>query len=88
MLIGHPAGGNLTFSLGGKLLAYDDTQLQYVAETEPGSGGSPVFNEQWQVIGVHRLRGDIPLLKGQGRVIACQAVSLPAVRQALKAQFG
>jgi hypothetical protein len=88
ILIGHPRGGDLTFSLGGILLAYDNTQLQYVAEMEPGSGGSPVFNELWQVIGVHRLRGDIPLLSGQGRASACQAVSLPAVRQALRAQLG
>jgi hypothetical protein len=88
ILIGHPGGRDLTFSLGGVLLEHDDTQLQYVAETEPGSGGSPVLNSLWQAIGVHRLRGNIPRLSGQGRMDACQAVSLPAVREALRAEFG
>jgi len=88
ILIGHPKGGELAFSLGGMLLAYDDTQLQYVAETEAGSAGSPVLNRLWRVIGVHRLRGDIALLNGQGKARVCQAVSLLAVRQALNAQLG
>jgi hypothetical protein len=88
ILIGHPLGGALTFSLGGMLLAHDSTQLQYMAETEPGSGGSPVLNACWEVIGVHRLSGDIALLSGQGKARACQAVSLLAVRQALREQFG
>jgi hypothetical protein len=90
IIIGHPLGGDLTFGFGGVLLEHDDTQLQYVADTSPGSGGSPVLNStRWQVIGVHRLRGNLRRLSGgQGRVDACQAVSLPAVRQALRAQFG
>jgi hypothetical protein len=87
-LVGHPQGGSLAFSLGGVLLASDNLQIQYLAETEPGSGGSPVFNDRWQVIGIHRLHGDIRLLNGQGRVNACEAVSISAVRQALATQLG
>lgn len=83
IVVGHPGGRGLTFSLGGVLVDHDDARLQYVAETEPGSGGSPVLNESWRVIGVHRLRGNIPRLTGPGRLDACQAVSLHAVRQAL-----
>jgi Domain of unknown function (DUF4062)/Trypsin-like peptidase domain len=89
IIIGHPGGRDLTVSLGGVFLEHDATQLQYFADTEAGSGGSPVLNSFWQVIGVHRLRGDIRRLSGEARVNdACQAVSLPAVRQALRAQFG
>lgn len=83
IVIGHPHGGQLSYSLDGFLLDHDDTALQYLAETEPGSGGSAVLNHSWQVIGVHRLRGNLPTLRGDGRVDACQAVSLPAVRRAL-----
>src|SRR5262249_20375841 len=57
IIIGHPLGGDLTFGFGGVLLEHDDTQLQYVADTSPGSGGSPVLDALWKVIGVHRLRG-------------------------------
>lgn len=31
--------------------------LHYVADTEPGSSGSPVFNNQWQVIALHHWGG-------------------------------
>ncbi len=30
-----------------------ETVLHYVADTEPGSSGSPVFNDQWQAIALH-----------------------------------
>lgn len=89
MVIGHPSGGPLCFSLDGFLLDYDDAALQYVAMTEPGSGGSPVLDRDWRTLGIHRLRGtNIQSLNGEGRVNACQAVSLLAVRQALIKQFG
>lgn len=87
-VVGHPAGRELTFSLGGRLLAQDETRVQYTAVTHKGSGGSPVFDESWHVIGVHRLRGDLPVLGGQGRHHACEAVSLPAICRALRAEFG
>lgn len=32
----------------------DPTRLYYVTDTEKGSSGSPVFNDAWQVIGLHR----------------------------------
>ena len=88
IVIGHPRGGQLSFSLDGFLLDHNDVALQYEAVTEPGSGGSPVLDDDWRAIGVHRLRGNIPRVNGEGRVDACQAVSLPAVREALKKEFG
>lgn len=30
-----------------------NTVLHYVADTEPGASGSPVFNDEWQVIALH-----------------------------------
>jgi hypothetical protein len=89
ILIGHPRGGALTFSLGGVLLDHDDRRLQYVVQTEPGSGGSPVLNTKWEAIGVHRVRGTLPPLSGQGQPRdVCEAFSLPAIQQALRAHFG
>lgn len=53
-IIQHP-GGSV------KRLALQDNDitkrlpnfLQYVADTRPGSSGSPVFNNQWQVVALH-----------------------------------
>ncbi|CAN1211125.1 Serine protease [Tumidithrix helvetica PCC 7403] len=30
-----------------------NTVLHYVADTEPGASGSPVFNDEWQVVALH-----------------------------------
>jgi len=35
---------------------YDDC-LHYVADTEPGSSGSPVYNSEWQLIALHHWGG-------------------------------
>jgi hypothetical protein len=88
-LIGHPRGGPLAFSIDNcRLLDHDERSLQYLADTHPGSGGSPVFNQLWEVLGIHRLRGELPRLHGEGMVTACQAVSLQAVRTALRTALG
>lgn len=53
-IIGHPKGRKLSFSIHDNfLLDHDDTMLHYRSPTEPGSSGSPVFNEQWALIGLH-----------------------------------
>jgi endonuclease G, mitochondrial len=39
--------------------------LHYETDTEPGSSGSPVFNDQWQVVGLHHAA--VP--RGEGRFI-------------------
>lgn len=53
-IIGHPRGGGLSFSLvNNELVAADPTRLHYLAPTEPGSSGSPVFNEKWSLVGLH-----------------------------------
>jgi len=53
-VIGHPRGETLSFSIqDNKLLDHDAPFLHYRAPTEGGSSGSPVFNAQWRLIGLH-----------------------------------
>lgn len=40
-----------------RLVSRLDTVLHYVADTEPGSSGSPVFNNEWRVIALHHWGG-------------------------------
>lgn len=32
---------------------FDESVLQYLTDTEHGSSGSPVFNDEWEIIGLH-----------------------------------
>ncbi|HET6253324.1 MAG TPA: serine protease [Puia sp.] len=67
-IIGHPLGGILRISLQDNIfLDSDDRLMQYRTPTEHGSSGSPVFNENWELIGIHHAGGDnLPLLNRPG----------------------
>lgn len=57
-VIGHPAGGTLSFSIQDNiLLDHEAPRLHYRAPTEGGSSGSPVFNAQWKLVGLHHAGG-------------------------------
>jgi V8-like Glu-specific endopeptidase len=54
-IIQHPSGGPKRVALRNNLV-YDSEfpRLRYFTDTEHGSSGSPVFNDQWQVVALHR----------------------------------
>jgi V8-like Glu-specific endopeptidase len=53
-IAGHPGGGDLNVSLhDNHLLEYNDELMQYRTPTDPGSSGSPVFNDEWELVGLH-----------------------------------
>ena len=41
--------------------------LHYEADTEPGSSGSPVFNDQWEVVALHH--SGVPRSDSEGRML-------------------
>jgi endonuclease G len=54
------------------LIEAGETDLWYVTETAAASSGAPLFNDSWQVVGVHRVgvpargaRGDILTVDGE-----------------------
>jgi V8-like Glu-specific endopeptidase len=57
-IIGHPCGGVLQISLQDNiLLSCNDRLMHYRTPTARGSSGSPVFNDNWELIGIHHAGG-------------------------------
>ncbi|WP_454048906.1 DNA/RNA non-specific endonuclease [Cellulomonas sp. Marseille-Q8402] len=53
-IVQHPRGREKEVVLReNKLVDIPEQVLHYVTDTEPGSSGSPVFNDQWEVIALH-----------------------------------
>jgi endonuclease G, mitochondrial len=54
-IIQHPGGQSRRVAFrNNKLLSLDDErQLVYETDTKPGSSGSPVFNDRWQLVALH-----------------------------------
>ena len=53
-LIQHPKGNHKEIVLyGNRVQAVYQNFIQYETDAEPGSSGSPLFNEQWQLVGIH-----------------------------------
>ena len=74
-VIQHPDGGPKMIGLSHNLIRYvDGDVLQYWTDTKTGSSGAPVFNSQWQVVGLHHRwvsapDGDGVAYRNQGRRI-------------------
>ena len=87
-VIGHPLGGGLQISLHDSvLLDIDEAErlVHYRTPTDPASSGSPVFNTEWQVIGLHHGgSAKTPRLHGPGDYEANEAISLRAIRAAMQ----
>jgi len=45
-----------------------DRHLHYLTDTAPGSSGSPVFNDQWEVVALHR--SGVPETDASGGIVA------------------
>lgn len=53
-IIQHPKGEAKQIVLRhNKLIDLLDTFAHYLTDTEPGSSGSPVYNDQWEVVALH-----------------------------------
>lgn len=60
-IIQHPNGQPKQISIQNNVVEYvGGNVLQYVTSTSPGSSGSPVFNDGWQVVGLHHAGTYLP----------------------------
>jgi V8-like Glu-specific endopeptidase len=54
-IVHYPLGGPQQFSLrNNEIIAVDKNRFYYLSDTDEGSSGSPIFNDDWNVIGIHR----------------------------------
>jgi endonuclease G, mitochondrial len=67
-IVGHPMGRLKEISIRNNTL---DLQLEdflhYATDTEPGNSGSPVFNDQWEVVALHH--SGVPKTDEQGNYL-------------------
>ncbi|TMR07380.1 endonuclease [Actinomadura soli] len=60
-IVQHPRGDRKQVALReNKIVDIPERFLHYAADTEPGSSGSPVFNDQWEVVALHHASVPVP----------------------------
>lgn len=61
-IIQHPEGTTKKIAAPDEIIKIDNdnNKLYYKVDTKEGSSGSPVFNQDWKVIGLHRASTDLP----------------------------
>ncbi len=90
-IIQHPLGGPKRIAIRSNY--YVDTistdnaprRMRYLTDTEPGSSGSPVFDDNWQVIALHHAAVQVPESTYKGAVIKYnnQGIDMRAILKSL-----
>jgi endonuclease G, mitochondrial len=89
-IIQHPDGKPKKFGIRNNLVtAATATEIRYFTDTMSGSSGSPVFNDTWQVVALHRGSAFVKGVKFQGRDVAYVNVGtqLSAILNDLKQRY-
>lgn len=88
IIIQHPLGAPKQFALDALAVRYaDDNIVQYVADTQKGSSGSPVFNARMQVIALHQAEAELTLPDEAGRPVVVwrnQGLRIDRVKDGLR----
>ncbi|MEU5595229.1 serine protease [Streptomyces sp. NPDC020298] len=67
-VVGHPMGRLKEIAVRDNMLQVRlDDFLHYKTDTEPGNSGSPVYNDQWEVVALHH--SGVPRTDDQGRIL-------------------
>ncbi len=81
--IGYPFGAKLALSMQDNLLIdFRAPLLQYRTPTDPGSSGSPIFDDQWQLVALHHAGSRrMPKLSGSGTHEANEGIWINAIQE-------
>jgi V8-like Glu-specific endopeptidase len=81
VIIQHPNGGLKRITLTANYVTGTQVpRLHYTTDTMPGSSGSPVFNDQWQVIAIHHAGGKLQVDAGGGTRYVNEGILMSAIR--------
>jgi V8-like Glu-specific endopeptidase len=83
-IIQHPDGGRKQVALNeNKVLGFYSNFIHYTTDTMPGSSGSPVFDDNWKVVGVHHAGGNLKINDAGDKRYANEAVLTRPIFEAL-----
>ena len=84
-IIQHPGGHLKKISMQNNFVAYADNKVvQYTTSTQPGSSGSPVFDNEFKVVAIHHSGGMLPEPSTQRRYLRNAGTSMIAVLKDLQ----
>ncbi|AQQ52315.1 DNA/RNA non-specific endonuclease [Planococcus lenghuensis] len=84
-IIQHPKGGPKVVTLReNEVVFLSPDFIHYVSDTEPGSSGSPVFNDQWVVVALHHAGVPDPEIPGEW--IANEGIRISSILRFLQNQ--
>ena len=79
-IIQHPGGQPKQIALVDNEIAYsDETVIQYLTDTLPGSSGAPVFDDEWRLVALHHSGGWIPEPSTQSTHFRNEGIALNAL---------
>jgi V8-like Glu-specific endopeptidase len=74
-IIQHPRGTSKRIAIRSNFFvdrlntAEEPSRIRYLTDTEPGASGSPVLDDNWQVLGLHHAAIPVPESQYRGRTI-------------------
>ena len=79
-IIQHPMGQPKQISFQNNFVEYvGNSVVQYVTSTLPGSSGSPVFNDSWQLVALHHAGGNIQEPISQRRYFRNEGIQIGSI---------
>ncbi|MDO5095425.1 MAG: DNA/RNA non-specific endonuclease [Peptostreptococcaceae bacterium] len=85
-IVQHPNGGPKSVTLRENQVSNMlDNFIHYLTDTEPGSSGSPVFNDQWILVALHH--SGVPHPDKKGEWIANEGVRISSIAQDITKQY-
>ncbi|HWK25099.1 MAG TPA: serine protease [Solirubrobacter sp.] len=85
-IVQHPAGDRKRLGyVRNQISAFDDRVLHYLTDTDYGSSGSPVFDADGRLIGLHRAGGSPQAVVGKPPLSKNEGVRIPRVVAGLAA---
>ncbi len=69
-IIQHPKGFAKQIAIRNNFYVDNiSNRIRYLTDTEPGSSGSPVFNDDWQIVALHHAAVEVPETQYKGEVV-------------------